>query len=121
MIYNKTYIKDLENLEDLDSKSNYLEHNQHNSNFNNFMNPSNNFTNLSIQNQEEKSDYNNHNLYGEDIYKNLSTPSCLDIHSHITNCPICSKFFKNDNSVYIISIIILSVICILLLKKVLNL
>ena len=49
------------------------------------------------------------------------TPSCLDIHSHVSHCPICSKFFKNDNTVYIIAIVVLSIICILLLKKLLNL
>jgi hypothetical protein len=49
------------------------------------------------------------------------SPSCLTIHSHVQSCPICSKFFKNDNTVYIISIVILSIICILLLKRVLNL
>lgn len=49
------------------------------------------------------------------------TPSCLDIHDHIQQCPICSRFYKNDNTVYIIAIVILSIICILLLKKVLNL
>lgn len=50
----------------------------------------------------------------------IYTPNCIDIHNHVTQCPICSKFFKFDNSVYIISIIVLSIICILLLKKVLN-
>jgi hypothetical protein len=48
-------------------------------------------------------------------------PTCLEIAKHIENCPICSKFYKRDNSLYIIAIIILSIICILLLKKVLNL
>jgi len=50
-----------------------------------------------------------------------NTPSCLDIYSHIENCPICSRHYKRDNSIFIIAIIILSIICILLLKKVLNL
>ena len=54
------------------------------------------------------------------IQAEISTPNCIDIHNHVTQCPICSKFFKFDNSVYIISIIVLSIICILLLKKVLN-
>ena len=49
------------------------------------------------------------------------TPNCLDIYSHIDSCPICSSFFKRDTSIYIIAIVILSIICILLLKKVLNL
>ena len=46
---------------------------------------------------------------------------CIDVHDHVQSCPICSRFFKNENTVYIIVIIILAIICILLLKRVLNL
>jgi len=46
--------------------------------------------------------------------------SCLDIAGHIENCPICSKFYNNDKTVYIIAIIILVIISIILLKKVLD-
>lgn len=49
------------------------------------------------------------------------TPSCLQIHDHVIACPICNKFYKNDTSVYIIAIVVLSIICIVLLKKVLDL
>ena len=49
-----------------------------------------------------------------------NTPNCLDIHAHIIKCPICSKFFKFDNTVYIIAIVVLSIVCILLLKRILN-
>lgn len=49
------------------------------------------------------------------------SPTCLTVADHIGCCPICSKFYKSDNSIYIISIVILAIICILLLKKVLNL
>ena len=49
------------------------------------------------------------------------SPTCLDVHGHIIHCPICSKFFKFDNTVYIIAIVVLAIICILLLKKVLEL
>ncbi len=48
------------------------------------------------------------------------TPSCLDVAEHIANCPICSKFYNDDKSIYIIAIIVLAVICILLLKKILD-
>lgn len=57
----------------------------------------------------------------QEFYPPVQNFNCLDVHSHITRCPICSKFFKVDNTVYIISIVILTIICILLLKKVLNL
>ena len=51
----------------------------------------------------------------------LDMHSCLDVHAHVTQCPICSRFFRFDNTVYIIAIVVLTIICILLLKRVLNL
>jgi hypothetical protein len=51
----------------------------------------------------------------------IGSPTCLEIADHVGACPICSRFYKNDNTVYIIAIVILAIICILLLKKVLNL
>ena len=49
-----------------------------------------------------------------------NTPSCLDVAEHVANCPICSKFYSNDKTVYIIAIVVLAIICVLLLKKVLD-
>lgn len=49
-----------------------------------------------------------------------SVPSCIDVANHIASCPICSKFYNNDKTAYIIAIILLSILCILLLKKVLD-
>lgn len=49
-----------------------------------------------------------------------NTPSCLSVAEHIANCPICSKFYNDDKTIYIIAIVVLVVICILLLKKVLD-
>ena len=49
-----------------------------------------------------------------------NTPSCLVVAEHIANCPICSKVYNDDKSIYIVSIVILVIICILLLKKVLD-
>ena len=48
------------------------------------------------------------------------SPSCIDVANHVDSCPICSKFYNNDKTVYIITIILLLIICILLLKKVLE-
>ena len=74
---------------------------------------------------------NNHNPYGMDqdsshnhpISYNMpkDSPSCLSFAEHHANCPICSKFYNNDKTLYVVIIIILSLICILLLKRVLNL
>jgi hypothetical protein len=46
--------------------------------------------------------------------------NCVDIANHAANCPVCSKLYNNDNTVYIIAIAILTIICILLLKRVLD-
>nr|QBK85379.1 MAG: hypothetical protein LCIVAC01_01880 [Iridovirus LCIVAC01] len=46
--------------------------------------------------------------------------NCIDIAEHVKDCPICSKFYKRDNALYIIVIVVLAIITILLLKRVLN-
>jgi hypothetical protein len=46
--------------------------------------------------------------------------SCMTIAGHVENCPICSRFYNNDKTLYIIIIAILAIICILLLKKILD-
>ena len=46
--------------------------------------------------------------------------SCIEIANHIRSCPICSKFYDNDKSVYVIIIVILAIICVILFKKVLE-
>lgn len=60
-------------------------------------------------------------VYDQQVNKLPVTLYCLDVHSHVQTCPICSRFFKHDNSLYIIAIIVLSIICIILFKKILNL
>jgi hypothetical protein len=49
-----------------------------------------------------------------------NTPTCLDVAEHIANCPICSKFYNNDKTLYIVSIVVLAIVCVILLKKVLD-
>ncbi len=61
--------------------------------------------------------YNTQEYFG---IPNNSPYSCLDVAGHFDNCPLCSKFYNNDMSVYIISIVILIIVCIILLKKVLD-
>lgn len=46
--------------------------------------------------------------------------NCIDIARHIQDCPICSKFYSSDKTIYIIVIVILAIVCLLLIKKVLN-
>ena len=49
-----------------------------------------------------------------------SSFSCQDIYYHIDDCPMCRKFYRSDNTMYLIVIAILIITCALLLKKVLN-
>ena len=51
---------------------------------------------------------------------NNSDITCQQVLKHISNCPICSKFYNNDRTVYIIIIVILIIISLLLFKKVLD-
>ena len=55
------------------------------------------------------------------IRPSSNSPTCLEVHDHVQTCPICCRFFKNDNTMYIIAIVILAIVCILLLKRVLDL
>ena len=46
--------------------------------------------------------------------------NCVSVSDHIHACPVCSKIYSSDKTAYIIAIILLSIVCLLLLKKVLN-
>jgi len=46
--------------------------------------------------------------------------NCLDVANHVQGCPICSKFYHNDKTMYIVAIVVLLLICLMLLKRVLN-
>jgi len=45
---------------------------------------------------------------------------CVDVYEHISSCPICMKMYSVDKTPYYIVIVMLSLVCILLLKKVLD-
>jgi hypothetical protein len=46
--------------------------------------------------------------------------SCQDFYAHVKSCPICSRFYNNDRTMYIIIIVLLSLVCLILLKRVLE-
>lgn len=56
--------------------------------------------------------YPAHNMY--------SAPNCIDVANHIKMCPICSKLYNTDYTMYVLCIIILAIVCIILMKKCLN-
>jgi len=43
--------------------------------------------------------------------------SCRNIYEHIENCPMCSKYYKQSNRIYILIIIFLILIILLLLRQ----
>ena len=45
---------------------------------------------------------------------------CIEICDHIKGCPICSKFYNTDKTIYVVVIVILCLILLILLKKVLK-
>jgi len=75
----------------------------------------NTVTNLII---EICKDNENNNIKSFNMPDN--SPSCLEVAEHVANCPICSKFYNNDKTIYIVAIIVLSIVCLILLKRVLN-
>jgi hypothetical protein len=60
------------------------------------------------------------NTYAESFVMNSPQFNCLDVATHIQKCPLCSKFYDNDKSIYWAAIILLGVTCIYLLKKVID-
>ena len=53
-------------------------------------------------------------------FKMPDTLNCRDVAKHTANCPVCSKLYKNDKTMYWVIIFILVVICIMLFNKVLD-
>lgn len=47
--------------------------------------------------------------------------NCIDVCNHISGCPLCSKFYHNDNTLLIIIIVVLLILVVILTRKVLNL
>lgn len=48
-----------------------------------------------------------------------NSPCCIDVANHIEACPICSRHYCNDTK-YLVIIFLLIVVCLLMLKKILN-
>jgi hypothetical protein len=46
--------------------------------------------------------------------------TCVDVANHASSCNVCSRLYNNDKTIFIIAIVLLSIICIILLKKVLE-
>ena len=78
----------------------------------NYNKPYNNYMN-------ENQIYKNNDYY--EPYENTkSPPNCVDVADHVKNCSVCSRLYHTDKTIYFIIIAILSIICIILLKKVID-
>ena len=67
--------------------------------------------------------YQNNDYY--EPYESTTTPTpkqsnCVDVADHVKNCNVCSRLYNMDRTMYFIIIGILAIICILLLKKVID-
>ena len=88
---------------------------------------------LQLQDQEFQQQYNHHNSSSssyEDkkkskkkhrssrIYNEDCDLNCISVADHAANCIVCSKLYNNDKSLYLAIIGVLIIICIILMKKV---
>lgn len=74
---------------------------------------------------DEYNEYNKHTNNFSNLnryYENFENkePNCVQLAEHAANCKVCTKLYHNDKTIYIITIIILVIICILLFKKILE-
>jgi hypothetical protein len=127
---NVTLIEDLPDAEEMndysqsqqpDNKYQKFIRNDHKTPSESGMNPRQNQNIPTQQPQYNQQEYFvNPNYYEPFKQPNNSHVNCRDLVEHYENCPLCSKFFKSDYTLYIIIIILLSITVIILLKKVLN-
>jgi hypothetical protein len=75
----------------------------------------------SQQSSQQQSSLNkispNQQIQGTTDTSVISHINCRNIYDHIENCPICSKYYKQSNRIYILIIIFLILIILLLLRQ----
>lgn len=120
--YNKAYGNPEINIEDPKKYKKFIRNNSYNVPADAGMGF--NSSNSMILNKNQNGNNNDQNMYEQPIsyptnnYNNF--PSCIQVSEHIRDCPICCKFYKHDNTAHTIIIIVLSIMCLLLLKRVLD-
>ena len=141
---NITRIEDLPELSDIDNsyggggdsgmggntdpKMNKYIRNYTRQSYNNSMdNNMNNNMNMNLRNAEPYQSQvymEEPKVYEKEFYEPTPLPTrlnCLDVCNHIKDCPLCSKFYHNDNTLFIIIIVCLLILTVILTRKVLNL
>jgi hypothetical protein len=57
----------------------------------------------------------------ESYSNNHSQPNCITIAQHVETCPICSRIYDTDKTLYILAIISLLILCFLMVKRIVKL
>lgn len=70
--------------------------------------------------QQNKSQYQQIPQYAKLRAGEINPISCVDVLEHIKNCPVCSKFYNTDKTIYLVIIIILIIMLAILLKRLLE-
>ena len=74
-------------------------------------------------NSDNEDNEDNEDETSENYTSSTAAPcsfNCRDIAFHIVDCPVCSKLYYNDKTMYIIIIIVLFCVILILLQKLLN-
>lgn len=82
-----------------------------------------NINNINLEQPYDEDDNNYDNNYDDNRMQpnNYRYINCIEIANHIKNCPICSKLYgSTDKIFYIVVIIFLLIICLILLKNIIN-
>lgn len=64
---------------------------------------------------------NIHLPLGAHTIQSPTTISCISIAQHIDTCPICSRLYDTDKTLYILAIIGLLILCFLMVKRIVKL
>jgi hypothetical protein len=68
--------------------------------------------------------FNRHSGYDNNHSSNnnsYSQPNCITIAQHVETCPICSRIYDTDKTLYILAIISLLILCFLMVKRIVKL
>lgn len=56
------------------------------------------------------------------VVNNIQSPmNCITIAQHIESCPICSRLYDTDKTLYILAIIGLLILCFLMVRRIIKL
>jgi hypothetical protein len=64
---------------------------------------------------------NNHSSNNNYLNNSYSQPNCITIAQHVETCPICSRIYDTDKTLYILAIISLLILCFLMVKRIVKL